>query len=491
MTSRNRLIIVPALLLALASIAAADPIVVWPKPSLPPGQSVYTFPVVPVQWLEYFQQRLDMKAKAGGVDLLFDGDSITDHWPSVGPKSWNEYYSDRHAFDVAIGGDGIEHALWRLGHGEVDGLDPKLIVLMIGTNNIQKYSPPQVAEGIRALVADYRKRLPKSHILLLGIFPRGHLPTDPLRSKIAQVNQSICSLDDGATVTYLDIGSKLLQPDGTIAADVMSDFLHPTEKGYEIWADAIQPIVDRYCPKSETPAAATKTPAPQFVVTWPLPEPPAGTNPLLFPVPNLEWVIHWFSGFQNNLNLTRSHSYDLIFDGDGFVANWQFQGRDVWLQHYGARNAINLAPGDQIQNIFWRVQHGELDGQNPKLIVLMVTFLNLNQVPSQIADAVKLLLREDEARCPNAHVLLLGVPPRGTAQSPNRPWIAKMNAILATFDDGSKVTFMDIGPKFLQPDGEVPSDLMPDGIRLTAKAYAVLADAIQPVVDRYVKPPPK
>lgn len=477
-------------LLFLSGAALAEPVVVWPQPTVPPGRSAATYPVAPVAWLDYFQEHLKQKAKAGQVDLVFDGDSITDRWQSTGLKVWNEHYGDRHPLDVGIGADGIEHALWRLDHGEVDGLNPKLVVLMIGTNNIQAHTPEQVAEGIRALVADYRSHLPDSHILLLGIFPRGARPTDPLRARIAQVNQSIASLDDGKNVTYLDIGAKFLQPDGTIAAGMMPDFLHPTEKGYEIWADAIQPFIDRYCPKSEasTAAVAPSHPVPtaQPVVTWPLPEPPAGTNPLLFAVPNLDWYIHWFGRFENNLNEIKTGSHDLIFDGDGNVENWKIRGLDVWTKRYGAIKAIDLAINDQIQNALWRVQHGELNGQNPRLVVLLDGFLNLNQDPSQIADGIKMLVQEYETRCPDAHILLLGVLPRGAeAQSPTREWISKINKILATFDDARKVTFMDIGPKFLQPDGTLSAEIMPDFNHLSARGYPIWADAIQPVIDQY------
>ena len=216
---------------------------------MPPGASESTFGVPQNQWLDYFQTKLATKSKAGPVDLVFDGDSITDHFESVGLRVWKQFYGQRHALDVAIGGDGVEHALWRLDHGEVDGLEPSLVVLLIGTNDIRAHPPQQVAEAIRTLVADYRQRLPSSHILLLAIFPRGPKATDPFRDRITQVNRSIASLDDGAHITYLDIGSIFLRPDGSIPPEIMPDFLHPNDKGYEMWANAIEPMIERYCRK--------------------------------------------------------------------------------------------------------------------------------------------------------------------------------------------------------------------------------------------------
>jgi lysophospholipase L1-like esterase len=489
----KRFRLVPALFLAMTTAVIADPIVVWPPPDLH-GRLVYTVPVPQMAWMNYFQEHLDKKAKAGRVDLIFDGDSITDRWESTGLKVWQAHFADRHPFDAGIGADGIQHALWRLDHGETAGLDPKLIVLMIGTNNIQQYSSEQVAEGIKALVADYQKHFPQAHILLLGIFPRAQLPTDPLRAKLAQANQIIAKLDDGKTVTFLDITAKFLQPDGSISKDMMPDFLHPTEKGYEIWAEAIQPIIDRYCPKSEiTTAAAPVSPAAisPAVITWPLPEPPPGTNPVVFPVPDLDWYIHWFNRFQNNLNQVKAGSFDLVFDGDGILENWKTTGQDSWKAHFGAMKALNLALDGPIQNALWRVQHGELEGQNPRLAVLQGGYDNTNQDPAQVAQGIKLFVQEYETRCPNAPILLLGVLPRvADPHNANREWIAKINKILATFDDGKRVTFLDVRAKFLQPDGAlITEDFMPDSLNLSAKGCVVLDDAIQPVVDTYFPKP--
>jgi lysophospholipase L1-like esterase len=116
--------------------------------------------------------------------------------------------------------------------------------LLIGTNNLGAEKPEQIADGIKAIVADYRQRCPDAVILLQGIFPRSHLPTDGQRGLIKQINEIIAHLADGKQVIFIDFGEKLLQPDGTLSADVMPDFLHPSAKGYQIWADAIQSQLD-------------------------------------------------------------------------------------------------------------------------------------------------------------------------------------------------------------------------------------------------------
>ena len=116
--------------------------------------------------------------------------------------------------------------------------------MMIGTNNTGTCSAPDIAAGIETIVLEIEKRLPQSKILLLGIFPRGEKP-NPQREKIAEINQIIAKLDGTHNVTFLDIGAKFLTPEGLITKDIMPDFLHPNEKGYRIWAEAIEPTVKR------------------------------------------------------------------------------------------------------------------------------------------------------------------------------------------------------------------------------------------------------
>ena len=134
---------------------------------------------------------------------------------------WNQYYAPRHAANFGIGGDRTEHVLWRLENGELDGIKPKVIVLMIGTNNTGKKktenrnSVPEVIAGVQAVVGELRAKLPDSKVLLLGIFPRGALG-DLQRAQVALVNTVIAKLDDGKMVRYLDIGSKFLEADGTL-----------------------------------------------------------------------------------------------------------------------------------------------------------------------------------------------------------------------------------------------------------------------------------
>lgn len=225
-----------------------------------PGQKALPSTVVPVtqdrSWPQYdWKKRHELTSaavKRAKPQILLIGDSIThffggekfDGYALRGQQTWGEFYEPRKAGNLGFGWDKTENVLWRLQHGAIDGISPKLVVIMIGTNNSSTCEAADIAAGITAIVAELNKRLPQSKILLLGIFPRGEKP-GPQREKLAAVNQIIAKLDGTQNVTFLDIGARFLTPEGLITKDIMPDFLHPNEKGYRIWAEAIEPTVKK------------------------------------------------------------------------------------------------------------------------------------------------------------------------------------------------------------------------------------------------------
>ena len=198
-----------------------------------------TIPVIRNDWLRRHEGFVSL-AKNGDVDVLFLGDSITDGWRNErgGGPIWRKYFDPLKSANFGIGGDRTQHLLWRLQNGELEGIQPKVAVVMIGTNNLAQNQTEEIAEGIKLIVQEIRSRSSKTRVLLLAIFPREETP-GVLREKLQQVNAIITKLEDGKNVRYLDIGGNFLQPDNTISQDIMPDFLHLSLRGYEIWAEAI------------------------------------------------------------------------------------------------------------------------------------------------------------------------------------------------------------------------------------------------------------
>ncbi len=199
-----------------------------------------------------------VRAKQGGIDLLFVGDSITQFWANAGRTVWSQNYGALHAANFGVSADRTQNVLWRLQNGEGGGFSPQVIVLMIGTNNLgpevdnhtPRNTPAEIAEGIAAILQEFRTRFPVARTLLLGILPR-EAKNDPDRRDLEEVNRLIARFDDGRQVFFLDLGPKFLRADGSVNPDLINaDFsrqlgnrnlyVHPKTAGYTVWADAIK-----------------------------------------------------------------------------------------------------------------------------------------------------------------------------------------------------------------------------------------------------------
>lgn len=192
-------------------------------------------------WMDRHSQ-MNERVKQGNVDLVFIGDSITHGWEGAGKAVWDEYYGNRNAVNLGIGGDRTQHVLWRLQNGNIDGITPKLAVVMIGTNNHKDNSAEEISEGVTAILRALRSGLPDTKVLLLAIFPRADAPPKDIE-KLNKANTLIADLAADPMVEFFDIGRFFLDDSGTLTTDIMPDLLHPNEKGYKIWAEAIEPRV--------------------------------------------------------------------------------------------------------------------------------------------------------------------------------------------------------------------------------------------------------
>jgi lysophospholipase L1-like esterase len=245
---------------------------------LPPGGVRMASTLVPVtqnrdwrtyDWVDRHTAAVAlMRARRPEVVML--GDSITHFWggePDDGPRTgvvaWDRLFAGRRVVNLGYGWDRTENVLWRLTHGEFEDVSPEVAVVMIGTNNVGRNTPDEIAAGIQAICALIHDRSPSTRILLLAIFPRGERPY-PARDAVSEINRRIAALDGRDGITYLDIGAMFISADGTIAKDVMGDFLHPTAKGYEMWAAAMKPTLERLLApvQPDAPAVASSPPGP-------------------------------------------------------------------------------------------------------------------------------------------------------------------------------------------------------------------------------------
>jgi lysophospholipase L1-like esterase len=227
------------------------------------------------------------KAKQGRIDVYFLGDSIVRRWGALDyPEllaNWTQNFSGWNAGNFGWGADRTQNILWRLEHGELDGVNPKVIVLLAGTNNVgmqprdardarDDEASAEIARGIKAIVDLCQRKAPAATIVLTAIFPRND--NMALMTAIDRINRQLATYADGRPVRFLNINDRLADANGTLVAGVLNDRdkLHPTVKGYQIWADALKPILrellgppaatDLAPPPTGDPSAAARGRAP-------------------------------------------------------------------------------------------------------------------------------------------------------------------------------------------------------------------------------------
>jgi lysophospholipase L1-like esterase len=196
------------------------------------------------------------KAKQGRIDVYFEGDSITRRWGASDLRyqdllaNWRQNFFGWNASDFGWGGDTVENVLWRLENGELDGVHPRIVVLMAGTNNLG--GPPgddpdpsnvdEVSRGIEVILAVLRQKAPEATVILMGVTPRGDRRGAVRPQTIRKINECLSGLADGKRVRFLNINEHLEGPDGMPLPGMTIDGLHPSVKGYQIWADALKPV---------------------------------------------------------------------------------------------------------------------------------------------------------------------------------------------------------------------------------------------------------
>jgi beta-glucosidase len=181
---------------------------------------------------------------ANKPELVFIGDSITARWPA---ELLQERYGKHRPVNLGIGGDWVQNVFWRVQNGALQKAPIRVVVLLIGTNNLSNgFTPEEVADGIGRLITAIQERTPQSKVLLLGILPRGRsIDEAPFGERLREVNARLATMADGRGVFFLDVGAKLAEPDGSIRPEVMPDGLHVAGPGFTRWLDAMKPTLDQ------------------------------------------------------------------------------------------------------------------------------------------------------------------------------------------------------------------------------------------------------
>jgi beta-glucosidase len=189
------------------------------------------------------------QTRAAQFDVAFIGDSITQGWETDGKAAWDQHFAPLRAANFGFSGDRTQHVLWRLQNREIIGGRPKVVVVMIGTNNLGDNTPAETADGVVEIVNTLLART-NARVLLLGIFPRANNPENRFRVAAAEATTLFWNRVEHPRLTKLNIGSHFLRSDGSLRTMLMPDLLHLNENGYSIWAKAIVPTVKKLLAKN-------------------------------------------------------------------------------------------------------------------------------------------------------------------------------------------------------------------------------------------------
>jgi len=476
---------------ALAAIAAAQS---TPNPAIIPADRLKES-----WWAERHQAVLDSLHAHPDTQLLLIGDSITNNYDKANPPdenflpTWNEFYAPRKALNLGFSGDTTANVLWRINHGEVAGIHPKVAIVLIGTNNTgHGQTAEQTEVGIDAVVNRLEQLLPKTHILLLGILPSGI--SDDKTARDRAVNDYLASTyGEDPFVTYLDVGS-IFYKNGALNSAIFYDPrlsrhpkpLHPDTVGQRMMAEAIEPTLATLMGDSPREPLASMT----------------DINTAVIPVSRLEPDLYdWYARHHAELSLQQSYRRksaqpDVVVIGDSITHFWYGppaatvqNGPSSWQSVFGGMSVINLGFGwDRTQNVLWRLRQGEFRGLHPRWAVLAIGTNNLTgsiharaSTPEEIVAAIAAICYEVHQRSPESHIILMAIFPRGS--SPNDPLrtpIERTNALLEQrFASKPEITYLDIGKRFLSPDGSISSEIMPDGTHPSDRGYQYWADALK------------
>lgn len=445
-------------------------------------------------WRDRHQAILASVAARPDPQVILIGDSITNNYDKPNPPdenflpTWRTFYAPRGALNLGFSGDTAANVLWRLQHGEVAGLHPKVAVLLIGTNDtgVAGRSSIEAERGIDAVIADLELRLPETKILLVGLLPSQISAAKSTTD--AAVNAYLASTyGTSPRVTYLDIGSVFRRPDGSLDTSLFYDPrlpqhlppLHPDTVGQRRMAEAIEPTLAAMLGEPPRVPLAAMT-----------------VNTALIPVPRLEVDSYdWYARHQAELALAKTLHPHIVMMGDSITHFWggppsaaRVGGADAWQRLFGNTPTANLGFGwDRTQNLLWRLRQGEFDGMTPAWVVINIGTNNLTgsgnaraNTPEETAAGVAEVVAQVRARSPSSRILLMAIFPRGASLAdPLRAPIARTNALLkARFAGDPVVRMLDIGQRFLTPSGVLPSALMPDGTHPSEAGYAIWADAL-------------
>lgn len=439
-------------------------------------------------WFGRFEQLRELARQEGKtVKIAFVGDSITENWHVRGLKVpgdavWDELFvTPRYrAINLGFGGDRTENVLWRLHNGQMDGLDPEVVVLQIGTNNLGPNGDSEPAGdtiyAIRLCVRTILAKCPRAKVILHPIPPRGEKPDTAIRRQLAVINRELPRMADGRRVFWCDYSASLLADDGTLAKEIAADGVHLTAEGHRRWAAALRPLLDGLMGYAD---ALPDGCVPVAAETY---------SPLK---PRMSaWIDYRIGPKRAEIVANPSRHFDLVLAGDSITHNWEERGTVALSEILGGYTVLNLGfSGDRTSDITWGAEHGGLfSGYSADVITLLIGTNDLNDgkmPPAEVAKGISQCLQAIREKQRQAKILLMPLFPRGfDPNSDIRRRVDELNRLIRPLADGKTVVWFDVASHLVGADGKLDPKLFPDALHPSDDGYNVWARELLPHLRR-------
>ncbi|MEO6730023.1 MAG: GDSL-type esterase/lipase family protein [Ferruginibacter sp.] len=429
-------------------------------------------------------------------DLIMIGNSITHNFekPAFQPI-WNQFFAPRKALNLGTSAYRTENILWNIQNGELEGQSPKVVVVEIGTNNVDeknyptRHSAGQLAGGIEAIIKTLRQKLPETKIIVLRCFPGAYGGPNPTshRAILERASDIVSKLADGKHVFYCDVNHVFLNMDGSINHEAMPDWLHPSPAAAKAWAQAMEPLLSELMGDK---SRDTEIPA----------------NTAIVPVSKLENdSYNWWERHKDVLSIKDSINPEIVLIGNSITHFWGGEPRLKWADGklrnpngpkswdslFHNYRVLNLGFGwDRTQNVLWRLDRGQLDGLHPRTVIINIGTNNTSETKNarmntapEIVGGIRAICLRVRSKVPDAKIVLMAVFPREQKKDhPRRMLINEINKQLESFANEQKITFVNIGSKMLDADGTFLPGLTSDFCHPTEKGYQIWADEIRSII---------
>ena len=455
-------------------------------------------------WLPRFDAKKAL-AERDDFPVAFVGDSITHYWETTGSNVWAKNFAEGpyRAINFGFSGDRTENVLWRLQHGQFGACRPKAIVLMIGTNNtghrnVIEESALDTALGVKQVIEELQAKFADATIILHPIFPRGATTNDALRVRNDRVNQSLLEYlgrTENDRLLFCDFNDRLLDRDGRLTADMAPDLLHPGERGYEIWAEALRPCLDFALGRSAAkPRRRNSLSAPTALC--------ASTNRTLNPIVKDHWIAdnrrkgavivpdRRLTEKLAEVRGNRDRYYDVVMMGDSITHLFETgRGEREWGRLAKRYKVLNLGfGGDGCQHLLWNALYGGfLDNLQTRVVTLMIGTNNRQASAEEVAEGIRRCVNAIRQKQPQAVVLLHPMIPR---INPDLKWLRakndRTNELIKPLADGIHVIWVDLRPIFENVSEEKQREYLPDGTHPNAEAYRLWRETVSVHFDKYV-----